>query len=153
MPGPARPGPLKIRRLFHVFVHQQRQQEVTNAAKTSMIWPDRASSGGISRLQPDRAGAVSSPCQSGTALFFEAFHRAIGSQLTAAVGPRCTRGFLTMRFSASKSRLTALAMLGAAAIALSACSTLFGSDEEPVAMNGSPFSQGLATAYTNLANQ
>ena len=59
-----------------------------------------------------------------------------------------------MRFSASKSRLTALAMLGGAAIALSACSSLFGGgDEEPMALVGSPFSQGLATAYTNLAQQ
>ena len=49
-----------------------------------------------------------------------------------------------MRFS--KSRLTALAMLGGATIALSACSTLFGEDEEPLALSGSPFSQGLATA-------
>jgi outer membrane protein OmpA-like peptidoglycan-associated protein len=56
-----------------------------------------------------------------------------------------------MRFS--KSRLTALAMLGGATIALSACSTLFGEDEEPLALSGSPFSQGLATAYTNLAGQ
>lgn len=58
-----------------------------------------------------------------------------------------------MRFSASKSRLRALAMLGGAAIALSACSTLFGEDEEPLALAGSPFSQGLATAYSNLAQQ
>ena len=56
-----------------------------------------------------------------------------------------------MRFSASKLRL--IAMLGGAAIALSACSTLFGEDEEPLALSGSPFSQGLATAYTNLAAQ
>jgi outer membrane protein OmpA-like peptidoglycan-associated protein len=58
-----------------------------------------------------------------------------------------------MRFSASKSRLTAIAMLGGAAIALSACSSLFGEEEEPLALAGSPFSQGLATAYTNLAEQ
>jgi outer membrane protein OmpA-like peptidoglycan-associated protein len=58
-----------------------------------------------------------------------------------------------MRFSASKSRLTALAMLGGATLALSACSTLFGGEDEPLPLSGSPFSQGLATAYTNLAEQ
>jgi outer membrane protein OmpA-like peptidoglycan-associated protein len=59
-----------------------------------------------------------------------------------------------MRFFASKSRLRALAMLGGAAIALSACSTLFGEDDEgTLALSGSPFSQGLATAYSNLAQQ
>lgn len=58
-----------------------------------------------------------------------------------------------MRFSASKSRLWALAMLGGAAIALSACSTLFGEEEDTLALTGSPFSQGLATAYSNLAQQ
>ena len=53
----------------------------------------------------------------------------------------------------AKSRLTALAMLGAASIALSACSTLFGDDEEMMAMEGSPFAQGLTVAYSNLASQ
>jgi outer membrane protein OmpA-like peptidoglycan-associated protein len=53
----------------------------------------------------------------------------------------------------STSRLTALAMLGAASIALSACSTLFGSEEEAMALDGSPFAQGLAVAYSNLAGQ
>jgi len=56
-----------------------------------------------------------------------------------------------MRFA--NSRLTALAMLGAASIALSACSTLFGEDDTPVPMDGSPFAQGLAVAYSNLASQ
>jgi outer membrane protein OmpA-like peptidoglycan-associated protein len=60
-----------------------------------------------------------------------------------------------MRFSAnSKSRLGALILLGASAFALSACSTLFGDDsDEPVALSGTPFSQGLAVAYSNLASQ
>ncbi len=60
-----------------------------------------------------------------------------------------------MRFSAnSKSRLAALALLGVSAISLSACSTLFGDGEaEPVALSGTPFSQGLAVAYSNLAAQ
>jgi OOP family OmpA-OmpF porin len=60
-----------------------------------------------------------------------------------------------MRISAlSKSRLATIAMLGAATIALSACSTLFGDDtEEPMALAGTPFSQGLAVAYANLASQ
>lgn len=56
-----------------------------------------------------------------------------------------------MRFATS--RLTALAMLGAASIALSACSSLFGDDSEPLALDGTPFSQGLAVAYSNLASQ
>ena len=60
-----------------------------------------------------------------------------------------------MRFSAnSKSRLAALVLLGASSFALSACSTLFGDDtEEAMALSGTPFSQGLAVAYSNLAAQ
>jgi len=57
-----------------------------------------------------------------------------------------------MRFSAS--RLAALAMLGSAAIALSACSDLFDSSSDDTGGGaGTPFTQGLATAYTDLANQ
>ena len=56
-----------------------------------------------------------------------------------------------MRFTAS--RLALLAVLGSAAIGLSACSDIFGSEEDMVAATGSPFTQGLATAYTDLANQ
>jgi hypothetical protein len=56
-----------------------------------------------------------------------------------------------MRFSAS--RLAVLAMLGSAAIALSACSDLFGDSSEDLGASGTPFTQGLATAYTDLASQ
>jgi len=56
-----------------------------------------------------------------------------------------------MRFSAS--RLAALAMLGSAAIALSACSDLFGDSTTDLGASGSPFTQGLASAYTDLAGQ
>ncbi len=54
-----------------------------------------------------------------------------------------------MRFTAS--RLALFAVLGSA-LALSACSDIFGSGEEAPG-TGSPFTQGLATAYTDLANQ
>lgn len=53
-----------------------------------------------------------------------------------------------MRFTAS--RLALPAVLGSA-LALSACSDLFGGGDEPTP--GSPFTQGLATGYTDLANQ
>jgi outer membrane protein OmpA-like peptidoglycan-associated protein len=56
-----------------------------------------------------------------------------------------------MRFSAS--RLAVLAMLGSAAIALSACSDLFGDSSQDLGASGTPFTQGLATAYTDLASQ
>jgi outer membrane protein OmpA-like peptidoglycan-associated protein len=56
-----------------------------------------------------------------------------------------------MRFSAS--RLAALAMLGGAVIALSACSDLFGDSTTDLGASGSPFTQGLASAYTDLAGQ
>jgi outer membrane protein OmpA-like peptidoglycan-associated protein len=55
-----------------------------------------------------------------------------------------------MRSSAS--RLALVAALGASVFALSACSDIFGSSEEDVAV-GSPFTQGLLTAYTDLAGQ
>ena len=58
-----------------------------------------------------------------------------------------------MRFTAS--RLALLAVLGSTAIALSACSDIsdmFGSSDDTAAA-GSPFTQGLATAYADLANQ
>ena len=53
-----------------------------------------------------------------------------------------------MRFTAS--RLALIAVLGSA-FGLSACSEIFGGGDEPTP--GSPFTQGLATAYTDLANQ
>jgi len=53
-----------------------------------------------------------------------------------------------MRITAS--RLALLAVLGST-LALSACSDIFGGGDEPTP--GSPFTQGLATAYTDLANQ
>jgi outer membrane protein OmpA-like peptidoglycan-associated protein len=56
-----------------------------------------------------------------------------------------------MRSSAS--RLAALAVLGSAVIALSACSDLFGSSSDETLATGSPFTQGLTTAYTDLAGQ
>jgi outer membrane protein OmpA-like peptidoglycan-associated protein len=59
-----------------------------------------------------------------------------------------------MRFAAS--RLAALAMLGAATIALSACSDLdlFGDDSSDLgAATGSPFTQALAHDYSDLAAQ
>jgi OOP family OmpA-OmpF porin len=57
-----------------------------------------------------------------------------------------------MRFSAS--RFAALCLLGAATIALSACSDLFGDDSaDMAAANGSPFTQALARNYNDLASQ
>jgi outer membrane protein OmpA-like peptidoglycan-associated protein len=53
----------------------------------------------------------------------------------------------------SVSRLALVAVLGGAVIALSACSDLFGDGTDEAAAAGSPFTQGLATAYTDLANQ
>ena len=53
----------------------------------------------------------------------------------------------------SVSRLAALAVLGSAVIALSACSDLFGDSSDEAGATGSPFTQGLATAYTDLAGQ
>jgi len=58
-------------------------------------------------------------------------------------------GDFIMRFTAS--RLALFAVLGSA-FALSACSDIFGSGDETAA-SGSPFTQGLATAYTDLTNQ
>jgi len=55
-----------------------------------------------------------------------------------------------MRSSAS--RLALVAVLGSAVFALSACSDFFGGDEEEIA-TGSPFTQGLLTAYTDLSGQ
>jgi outer membrane protein OmpA-like peptidoglycan-associated protein len=55
-----------------------------------------------------------------------------------------------MRSSAS--RLALVAVLGGAVFALSACSDIFGDDEGDVA-TGSPFTQGLLTAYTDLSGQ
>ncbi|MBV9549014.1 MAG: OmpA family protein [Alphaproteobacteria bacterium] len=59
-----------------------------------------------------------------------------------------------MRLSAS--RLALLAVLGSAAIALTACaevSDMFGGSADETVATGSPFTQGLLTAYTDLANQ
>ena len=53
----------------------------------------------------------------------------------------------------SVSRLAALAVLGSAVIALSACSDMFGGSSDDAVATGSPFTQGLATAYTDLAGQ
>jgi len=55
-----------------------------------------------------------------------------------------------MRFTAS--RLALLAALGSA-LALSACTDIFGGSSDEATGTGSPFTQGLATAYTDLANQ
>jgi len=55
-----------------------------------------------------------------------------------------------MRFTAS--RLALLAVLGST-VALSACSDIFGGSSDEAPAPGSPFTQGLATAYTDLANQ
>jgi len=52
----------------------------------------------------------------------------------------------------SVSRLALVTVLGGAVIALSACSDLFG-DSTDEAAAGSPFTQGLVTAYTDLGNQ
>jgi OOP family OmpA-OmpF porin len=54
---------------------------------------------------------------------------------------------------ASASRLALLAMLGSAVIALSACSDLFDDSSDATVATGSPFTQGLATAYTDLSGQ
>ena len=54
---------------------------------------------------------------------------------------------------ASASRLALLAILGSAVIALSACSDIFGDSSDGAGTTGSPFTQGLATAYTDLAAQ
>jgi len=54
---------------------------------------------------------------------------------------------------ASASRLVLIAALGSAVIALSACSDLFGDSSTDAAATGSPFTQGLVTAYTDLAGQ
>jgi outer membrane protein OmpA-like peptidoglycan-associated protein len=60
-------------------------------------------------------------------------------------------GDFIMRLPAS--RLVLLAILGSAAIGLCACSDIFGSSSDDTTATGSPFTQGLVTAYTDLANQ